>query len=57
MVNHIIAHMILIVSVLSLSIIFVGYYGNVVEVITYDNTDFDWWQLPANYSITGNVSR
>ncbi len=55
MVNRIIAHMILIVSVLSLSIIFAGYYGNVVEVITYDNTDFDWWQLPANYSITGNV--
>ncbi len=55
MVNRILAHIILIVLVLSISVVFAGYYGDVVKVGTYQSTYRNWWQLPTNYSLTGNV--
>ena len=56
MVNRIITHIILIVSVLSISIVFAGYYGDVVKVGTYENNQYlNWRQLSVNYTLTGNV--
>ena len=56
MVNRIITHIILIVSVLSISIVFAGYYGDVVKVGTYENNQYlNWLQLSVNYTLTGNV--
>jgi len=53
--KRIISHIILIISVLSISLVFTGYYGNVVKAGSYEYTNRDWWQVPSNYSFTSNV--
>ncbi len=53
--KRIIAHIILIISIMPMILVFAGYYGNVVKAGIYEHDNSNWWQVPANYSLSGNV--
>ena len=53
--KRIIVHIILIISTISIILVFAGYYGNVVKAGSYGYTNDNWWQVPANSSLSGNV--
>ena len=55
--KRVIAYFILIISVLSFSLVFSGYYGNIVKEGTYESTTFNWWQVSTNDSLTANIEK
>ena len=53
--KRIIVHIILIICTISIILVFAGYYGNVVKAGSYGYANDNWWQVPANSSLSGNV--